>query len=113
MAAVPTPKPTKAAMPSPTPAANAAVRQLAEALSAVIREAVFDAFVELHAEDQSRPPPVLLDRAGLAEALHTSPATVSRLVTEGMPRIMLLDSPRYRLADVLAWLEQRTRERGQ
>jgi hypothetical protein len=100
--------------PELTPKARAAADALAQALSVVIREAVFDAFTELmDGSAQGKPPPLLLDRAGLAEALNTSPATVSRLVTEGMPRIMLLDSPRYRLDDVLAWLEQRTRERGQ
>lgn len=99
-------------MPAPMPAARAATAALAEALSTIIREAVFDAFAELmDGSRQAKPGPVLLTRAELAAALNTSPATVSRLVAEGVPRIMLLDSPRYRLADVLAWLEARTAER--
>jgi len=106
----PPPKPT-AALPAPMPAARAATTALAEALSTIIREAVFDAFVELmDGKREAKPAPALLTRAELAAALNTSPATVSRLVNEGVPRIMLFDSPRYRLADVIAWLEARTAE---
>jgi len=113
-------KPAKASatpvpvMPAPTAAANAAVRQLAEALSAVIREAVFDAFTELEAgmRNSAEPAPALLTVDQLCAAVQTSRATLHRLRSEGLPTIMLLDSPRLRLADVVAWLEARTADRA-
>jgi len=81
--------------------------ELGIALERVFRKVVIEVMSELAAP----PRPELLDRAGLAEALHVSPATISRLVTEGLPRIMVCDSPRYRLSDCIAFLERRTRER--
>lgn len=59
---------------------------------------------------QSAPTQPLLDRNELARALGISTATVDRLARAGMPAIRLVDSKRYLLADVLAWLK--TREQG-
>jgi len=81
--------------------------ELGIALERLFRKVVIEVLSELAAP----PRPELLDRAGLAEALHVSPATISRLVTEGLPRIMVCDSPRYRLSDCIAFLERRTHER--
>lgn len=57
------------------------------------------------------PAPVLLDRAGVARALDVSTASVSRLVADGMPHVLVGDHARFKLADVIAWLESRSRER--
>lgn len=59
--------------------------------------------------DGPSPPPALLDRAGLARALSTSPATIDRLRAEpSFPEQRLLDAPRFVLADVLAWVRARS-----
>lgn len=94
--------PPRASAPDPVVAA------LATALEAIVRRAVERALVEY---DGGPPRPEIVDRAALAIALDVCPATVSKLASEGMPRIMVGDSPRYRIADCIAWLEQRTRER--
>lgn len=55
------------------------------------------------------PAPALLDRAGLARALSTSPATIDRLRSEpSFPEVRLIDAPRFVLADVLAWIRSRS-----
>jgi len=52
------------------------------------------------------PAPALLTRAQLAKQLGTSIASVDRLVRRGAPYVRLGDHRRFRLAAVLAWLEQ-------
>ena len=54
--------------------------------------------------------PELMTGAQLSESLQVSVRTIDRLRVEGLPTIVVGDSPRYRLADVLTWLE--TREAG-
>ncbi|MCC6902800.1 MAG: hypothetical protein IT377_27760 [Polyangiaceae bacterium] len=54
--------------------------------------------------------PKLLDRAGLATALGTSPATLDRLRGEpGFPEVRLGDVPRFELELVVRWLRDRAR----
>ncbi|MBI3202638.1 MAG: hypothetical protein HYZ29_13955 [Myxococcales bacterium] len=61
------------------------------------------------AADGPAPAPALLDRAGLARALSTSPATIDRLRSEpSFPELRLVDSPRFVLEDVLAWVRARS-----
>lgn len=79
------------------------VAALAGLLFPVVREAVIVAFAE-HAESQPLAPS-LLTNDQLAQALQISRSSLYRLVDAGMPRLMVLDSPRYRLPDVLAWLD--------
>jgi len=52
--------------------------------------------------------PRLEDRAGLARSLKTSLATVDRLRTQGLPTVWLCDAPRFDVAEVVAWLKERT-----
>jgi hypothetical protein len=55
----------------------------------------------------------LKDRAGLAQALSCSVKTLDRLREEpGFPELMLLDSPRFELAEVLRWLRARNAAPG-
>jgi hypothetical protein len=55
----------------------------------------------------------LLDRAGLAKALSCSTKTLDRLRSEsGFPELQLLDSPRFELPAVLAWLRARSAAPG-
>lgn len=64
------------------------------------------------AELQAEPAPALLDRQGLAKALSCSTKTLDRLRAEpNFPELQLLDSPRFELPNVLAWI--RTRNAGQ
>jgi len=76
----------------------------AEAMRPVIREAISEALAELVSGEQA---PTLVDRAGLAKALGTSLSTVSRLRADGAPTVMLGDSPRFRVDDVVDWLKAR------
>lgn len=63
---------------------------------------------ELAELELSTPPRALLTRAELAEQLACCDRTIMRLEREGLPRVQLGDSPRYRLEHVLSWLEQRS-----
>jgi hypothetical protein len=113
--ALPSPAaPKLASVPAPTPAARGATTALAEALSTVIREAVFDAFAELMDAERAAqvPAPALISRAALADALGVCTATIAAHERQGLPRIMIGDSPRYRLADCIAWYQSRTAERS-
>jgi hypothetical protein len=54
------------------------------------------------------PLPALLTRADLATQLQCCERTVWRLEREGLPHVRLGDTPRYVLADVLAFLAARS-----
>jgi hypothetical protein len=82
---------------------------LAAIVGPVVRDAVLDALAELsHNEKNSR---VLLNRADLARALGVSIATVARLRAEGVPCLLVGDSPRFCLEAVVPWLEARSLQR--
>jgi len=70
-----------------------------------LRELIVDALTE---REPAQPAPALLTATELCEQLRCSRATLHRLQLQGLPRLMLLDSPRYSTADVLAWLERRS-----
>lgn len=68
-------------------------------------DAITDRVIEVL---EAQPPrPALLTRSQLARELGCCSKTVARLEGDGLPRVMLGDSPRYELAAVLAWLRQR------
>ena len=73
-----------------------------EQLRAILREEVEAAL----AERAPSPAPCLLDRRGLAEALDCGVDTIDKLRREGLPTVMLIESPRFELAAVLAWLRE-------
>jgi hypothetical protein len=52
--------------------------------------------------------PALLTQAQLAEQLQVSDRTVFALRRDGMPHLMIGDSPRFELPACLAWLRART-----
>lgn len=53
----------------------------------------------------------LVDRKGLARALHCSPDTLDALRRQpGFPEVRLLDAPRFEIAAVLTWLRERGRK---
>lgn len=59
-----------------------------------------------------------MTQAGLAEALHCTPASIRHLHKEGLPRVYVGKAqkgrgsrPRYDLARVKAWLELRAKGR--
>lgn len=72
-------------------------------------ERIRDELLEALAEARAPQAPALLDRRGLAAALGISPTGVDRLRAEGLPTIMVVESPRFDLADCLAWLKARPR----
>lgn len=47
---------------------------------------------------------ILLDRAALAKALTVSMPTIDRLRHAGMPTTWVIESPRFHLDEVIAWL---------
>jgi hypothetical protein len=67
-----------------------------------LRALVADAVAEALSNHSGQP--ALLDRTGLARALTCSPSHVDNLRKTGLPTVFLGDSPRFVLADVLAWL---------
>lgn len=72
-----------------------------------LRELLRDAALEAVAQATSAPPPALLDRNGLAQALGVATSTVDRFRREGCPTLWAGDSPRFELQDCLAWLRGR------
>lgn len=92
-----------AAPPDPLTAA------LASMLRPLVRQAVAEALAE-H-EHGAAPIPALLTVDQVCASLQISRASLHRLRLEGLPVVMVLDSPRFRLDDVLQWLDQRTRQR--
>lgn len=52
------------------------------------------------------PPPLLLDREGLAQALGCSSSLVDKLRRQGMPRVVLGESPRFELERCLEWIRK-------
>lgn len=79
-------------------------------LGADAQERLAALLVDVAIPAQARPKPALLDRSDLAQALGCSPATVARLVRQGAPFVWLVDSRRFELEAVLAWLRERSRE---
>jgi hypothetical protein len=67
-----------------------------------LKQLVSDAVAEALAAHDGKP--ALLDRNALAKALTCSPSHVDNLRKQGLPTVLLGDSPRFILADVLAWL---------
>jgi len=80
---------------------------LAQALGPIVRAAVADALAEHAAGEPARPELLTVD--AICAALSCSRATLHRLRGEGLPELRLGDSPRFRLADCIAWLETRGR----
>lgn len=70
---------------------------------AALRELVRDVALEVLAEGDNAPP-ALLDRSGLARALGVGLSMVDRLRREGMPCVLIGDSPRFVLGEALAWV---------
>lgn len=80
---------------------------LAEALRPVIREEIERALEE-HAAGEPLSPEMLTVEQ-ICAVLQVSRATLHRLRREGLPTVMLGESPRFRKAHCLAWLEARGR----
>lgn len=67
-------------------------------LRTLVTEAVHAALAE------AAKAPALLDRASLARALSCSPSTVDAMRKRGLPTVMIGDSPRFVLSEVVDWL---------
>jgi len=92
---------------APSDLSRALLRQQVVDLLAIL-EGDPDLLARVRAALAPEHPPALLDRAGLARELATSPGTVDRLRREGLPEVRVGDQPRFELAAVLAWLRRRT-----
>lgn len=103
-----------AGIPGRTPAANNhhSIDSVARARVHAALDALLDAFAGLAAAPVTTTVPEtttapLLSAAALAARLDVSIATVRRLDAAGQPRVMVGDSARYDLAEVLAWHRSR------
>lgn len=81
---------------------------LAPEAAATLIERLADAVAERIGGVQA--PPALLDRSELARALGCSTASVDRLVRDGLPSVWLVESRRFELGAVLAWLRAHGKE---
>jgi hypothetical protein len=72
-----------------------------------LREVVADCVLETLADHEPQQRPSLLDQAALAREFGCSTRTILTLRKEGLPTIMLGDSPRFELAVALEWLRAR------
>lgn len=80
-----------------------------------LRQLIVDAVAEALDADRASHvgAPALLDRAGLARALHVGTTTLDGLRSEsGFPELVVGDSPRFQLASVLSWLASRAPTRA-
>jgi len=93
----------------PAPAADPIAAALRATLGELVRDAVHEAFAELRDGEPSRPAVLTSDQ--LCAALQTSRPTLYRLRAEGLPCVLVGDSPRYDLAAVLSWLHTRSEAR--
>jgi hypothetical protein len=93
--------------------AGGLIEGILAALMPIARDLLREVVAEvLDEQAASAPPtPALITIDQLAAALQTSRASINRLRERGLPTVMLLDSPRFDLAAVLAWLETRGDER--
>jgi hypothetical protein len=73
-----------------------------EALMSMVKTAVSEAL----AEKSQEVAPELLDRISAARALRVGTSTLDRLRREGLPCIMIGESPRFERAACIAWLRQ-------
>ena len=80
---------------------------LAEFVRRAVAEAI-EPMLECLTSSHAEGPPPLLDRAGLARALGVSLATVGRLIRAGCPFLLVLDSRRFEIEPVKAWLRSQT-----
>jgi hypothetical protein len=85
---------------------------LFEALAALLRSIVVEAVQDAVSELEPQPRPALLNRQQLGRELGCSAPTITRLMRDGMPHVVLGTVPRYELDAVLRWLRERA-ARGQ
>jgi hypothetical protein len=80
---------------------------LATVLAPIVRAAVADAIAEMA---PTEPRPELLTVEDICRELQVSRATLHKLRGEGLPTLTVGDSPRFRIAEVLAWLREKKDE---
>ena len=78
-------------------------------LMSLIKNTVQDVFIENQSNDVR---PELLDRTEAARALGMSTGMLDQLRKNGMPCVRVGESPRFRVADCIAWLQRRSTEGG-
>jgi hypothetical protein len=82
------------------------------AIQTAVREALQRELPAALAEalDTNKPShPQLATREQCARALNISTRSLDTLRSQGLPTLMVLESPRFELAEVVAWLRERGR----
>jgi len=72
--------------------------------SEFIRESIREALIE---QAPMEPLPALLDRNEIARQLSVATSTLDRLRREGLPCVMIGNSPRFELSACLEWIRAR------
>lgn len=95
----------------PSPPADPLGEALARVLGPMLEPMIKRALIEALAEVQAAEPPGrrLHDAREVGVAIGCSSATVNRLVREDMPYVLVGDTRKFDLDEVLAWLKTRTR----
>lgn len=76
-------------------------------LEQVAERSAIKALEAFEQRPHSEPKPALIDQSGLARELGVSTRTVFAMRQQGLPVVMVCDSPRFELPEVLAWLRSR------
>lgn len=84
-----------------TAAPRLLVTLTADELQAIVRVEIEQALAD------RRTPPAVLTQDQLAESLGVSSRTIYTLRQEGLPTVLVGDSPRFDLGECLAWLRAR------
>lgn len=74
-----------------------------------LKEAVRDAVREIYAERENAP--VMINSRTLAQRIGISERAILDLRKAGMPCVMIGDSPRFQLGEVISWLCERDTNR--
>jgi len=88
------------------PLGEALGEALARVLRPLIRHEMIEAIAEIEAARQPQATLKTVDQT--CAALQTSRATLHKLRQQGLPTIMLLDSPRFDIEACVEWIRQRS-----
>jgi hypothetical protein len=81
---------------------------LVQLTAAELRELVAEAVADVLGARANDNAPALLTQEQLAEKLGVSTRSIFTLRRQGLPTVMVLESPRFELAAVVEWIKRQT-----